>query len=209
MKKGMKWCSWAALLVLGVWVAAAWGAESGSSATVVHDTYLARLITYLKTNFTRATWDLVMRWVNFLILVAVIVKYARTPLIAFLKGKRAETAHMIEEIEGKKRLAEEKIKERQIELQASKDRLKLIQDRIISEGQRQKEKMIAAAQQESRMMLETAHTKISGQIRDAHQTIRSELIELATEKAMEKMPQMLTKEDHDQMIRLWMDQSGR
>ena len=31
----------------------------------------------------------------------------------------------------------------------------------------------------------------------------------AAEKAMEKMPQMLTKEDHDQMIRLWMDQSSR
>jgi len=209
MKKSLRWFPWATFLVLGVWAAVAWGAETGSSAPVVHDTYLARLITYLKTNFTRASWDLVMRWVNFLILVAVIVKYARAPVIAFLKGKRAETAHIIEEIEGKKQLAEEKIRERQIELQASKDRLKLIQDRIISEGQRQKEKMIAAAQQESRMMLETAHTKISGQIRDAHQTVRSELIELATEKAMEKIPQMLTKEDHDQMIRLWIEQSGQ
>jgi len=209
MKKSMNWLPWATLLILGAWVAVAWGAETGASAPVVHDTYLARLITYLKTNFTRATWDLVMRWVNFLILVAVIVKYARAPVIAFLKGKRAETAHLIQEIEEKKRLAEEKIKERQIELQASKDRLKLIQDRIISEGQRQKDKMIAAAQQESRMMLATAHTKISGQIRDAHQTVRSELIEMATEKAMEKMPQILTKEDHDHMIRLWMEQSSR
>ena len=69
--------------------------------------------------------------------------------------------------------------------------------------------MIAAAQQESRMMLETAHTKIGGRIRDAHQAIRSELIELATHKALEKMPRMITDEDHDQMIRLWMEQSSR
>lgn len=195
--------------VLGCWAAIAWGAETGSASPIVQDTSLVRLVDYLKINFSRATWDLVMRWVNFLILVAVIIKYARAPLIAFLKGKRAEMAHIIEEIEEKKRLAEEKIKERQIELQASKERLKLIQERIISEGQRQKEKVIAAAQQESRMMLETAHTKIGGRIRDAHQTIRSELIELATHKALEKMPRMITDEDHDQMIRLWMEQSSR
>ncbi len=208
MVKSMKWWLWAALLVCGIWGTAALGADTGSSAPVVHDTYIARLITYFKTNFSRATWDLVMRWVNFLILVAVIIKYARGPVIDFLKGKRAETALMIEQIEGKKQLAEEKIKERQIELQASKDRLKLIQDRIIAEGQRQKEKMITAAQQESRLMLETAHTKISGQIRDAHQAVRSELIEMATEKAMEKMPRMLTQKDHDQMIHLWIQQSN-
>lgn len=208
-KPWTRWCLWIGLLAIGGWTTLAWGAESGSSSPVVHDTYLARLIEYIKLNYTRATWDLVMRWVNFLILVAVIVKYARTPVIDFLKGKRAETAHTIEEIDEKKRLAEEKIKARQIELQASKERLKLIQNRIVSEGQRQKEKMIAAAQQESRMMLETAHSKISGQIRDAHQTIRTELIETATQKALEKIPAMMTERDHDQMVHLWMEQSGR
>ncbi len=207
MRKNWKYCLWAALLIAGGWTAVSWGAETGSTSPAVHDTYLARVIEYLKTNYSRASWDLLMRWVNFLILVGVIVKYARAPVIAFLKGKRAETARAIEEIEGKKRLAEEKIKERQIELQASKDRLKLIQDRIISEGQRQKERMIDAAQQESRRMLETARAKIGGQIREAHKTLRSELIELATVKAMEKLPGMLTQEDHDQMVRLWMEQS--
>jgi F-type H+-transporting ATPase subunit b len=197
------------LLVLGALAAVAWGADTSSPPPAGDETSLASLVLYLKTHFSRATWDLIMRWVNFLILAAVIIKYARTPVIDFLKGKRAETARVIEEIEEKKRSAEEKIKARQIELQASKERLKLIQDRIISEGQRQKEKMIADAQKESRMMLETAHTKVSGQIRDAHHAIRSELIETATEKALERMPQMMTEEDHDQMVRLWFEQSGR
>lgn len=209
MTGGKRWTLWIVLLVLGAWAAVAWGAETSSPSPAGDETSLARLMLYLKTHFSRATWDLVMRWVNFLILAAVIIKYARAPVIDFLKGKRAETARIIEDIEEKKRSAEDKIKARQIELQASKKRLKLIQDRIISEGQRQKEKMIADAQRESRMMLETAHTKVSGQIRDAHHTIRLELIEMATEKALEKMPLMITEEDHDQMIRLWIEQSGR
>jgi F-type H+-transporting ATPase subunit b len=112
-------------------------------------------------------------------------------------------------IEEKKRLAEEKVNAGQIKLQAGKERLKLIHDRIVSEGQRQKEKMIAAAKQEARIMLETAHTKIGGQIRDAHHTIRAELIEAATEKALEKLPRLITDQDHERMIRLWMEESER
>lgn len=205
----VKGAFWVSFLMLVLWSAAAWAAETAPSGPIVHDTYLARLIQYLKTNFTRATWDLTMRWVNFLILVAVIVKYARAPVINFLKGKRQETARTIELIEEKKRTAEEKIREGQIKLQASKERLKLIHDRIISEGQRQKSMMIDAAKQESRIMLETAHSKIGGQIREAHQTIRTELVDSAIEQALEKLPRLVTDKDQDRMIKLWMEQSGR
>ena len=204
-----KWRILLLLLVLGCGATIAWCDETGASSESVPSTYLDSLIQYLKINFSRASWDLMMRWINFLILTAVIIKYARAPVTAFLKDKRTETARTIEEIERKKQLAEEKIKARQIELQASKERLKLIQDRIISQGQRQKEKMIAAAQQESRIMLEAAHTKISGRIRNAREIIRSEIIETATEKALQKMPAMMTKKDHDQLVHLWMEQSGR
>jgi hypothetical protein len=77
------------VFLLGMWALDIWAAETGPSTQIFDDTYLARLIHYLKTNYSRATWDLTMRWVNFLILAVVIVKYSKQPLISFLKGKQA------------------------------------------------------------------------------------------------------------------------
>ncbi|MGD9366723.1 MAG: ATP synthase F0 subunit B [Desulfobacteraceae bacterium] len=197
------------VFLLGLWALDIWAADFGASSQIIDDTYFSRLIHYLKTNYSRATWDLTMRWVNFLILAGVIVKYAKGPVISFLKGKQAETARSIELIEEKKRQAEEKIKERQIQLKASQERLKLIRDRIVSEGQRQKEQMIAAAKQESQIMLESARAKIDSQIRDAYQTVREELIDMAVDKAMVKLPQMMTAKDHQEVIGLWMEEAHR
>lgn len=204
-----KTATWMGLLALVTWNTAAWAAETMSSTNQVDASSLTRLIQYLKDNYTRASWDLLMRWVNFLILVAVIIKYARAPVISFLKGKQTETARAIERIEAEKQAAEQKIREGRIKLQASQERLEMIKTRIVSEGQRQKAKMIAAAEQESRVLLESARTRVDSQIRDAYQIIRAELIESAAEKAMERLPRLMTDQDHERLVGLWMEKAGR
>jgi len=54
-------------------------------------------------------------------------------------------------------------------------------------------------------MLESAKAKIEGQIREAYALIKAELIDTATEQAVVKLPQMITVEDHERFIRLWID----
>lgn len=200
---------WVGLFVVGIYTAAAWATETVSASTAADESFVTRTVQYVKANFSRATWDQVMRWVNFLILVAVIVKYARTPLISFFNGKQAETARAFERIETEKKLAEQKVNEGRIKLEASQERLEKIKSRIVSEGQRQKETIIAAAEQESRVMLESARARIDSQIREAYQIIREDLIESATEKAMEKLPRLVTDQDHERMVGLWMEQAGQ
>lgn len=201
---------WGICLTLGLFTAIdLWAAGTTPSSPVEYDTYLSRGVQYMKSNFTRDTWDLTMRWLNFLILVAIIVKYARAPVINFLKGKRTEMARAIELVEEKKRLAEEKVKERQIQLEASQQRLKLLRDRIVSEGQRRKEQIIVSAKQESRIMMESARAKVDNQINDAYQIIRQELVEIAVDKAMDRLPGMLTEQDHQRMIDIWMQEAER
>ncbi|MGD8834965.1 MAG: ATP synthase F0 subunit B [Desulfobacteraceae bacterium] len=199
---------WITVLALGSLATAVWATETAPPSNAADNAFFSQLIQYLKTNYTRATWDLVMRWVNFLILVAVIIKYARTPVVGFLRGKQAETARAIERIEAEKQLAEQKVRQGRIKLQASQQRLDMIRDRIVSEGQRQKAKMIDAAKHESRIMLESARSRVDNQIRDAYQVIRAELIELAAEKAMSKLPRLMTDQDHERMVGLWMDSAG-
>lgn len=197
------------LLAGGLWLGIVWAAEPGETPKVVHASILSQWITYLKTHCTRATWDDLMRWVNFFILGGVIYKYARTPMANFLQGKKAETARAIGRMEEKKRQAEAKIQDGQAQLQNSNERLERIKERVIAEGQRLKAQMIADAKSEGRIMLEAAKIRIENQIRDAYQIIRAELIETAADKALAKLPQMMTEKDHERMVDLWMEEAKR
>jgi F-type H+-transporting ATPase subunit b len=157
--------------------------------------------------FSRETWDLFMRWVNFFILAGLIFKYARAPLVNFLKGSQAETALFIQSLEEKKREAEGKIQEGQTRLKDSKARLEQIAERYVSDGRQRKEQIIEDAKTESRLLLDATQARIENQIQEANRTIRTELIEAAVEKALVKLPKMITDKDNERMIALWMEEA--
>ncbi|MGD9008804.1 MAG: ATP synthase F0 subunit B [Desulfobacteraceae bacterium] len=186
-----------ALIVVVLWsgVGLAGQAESGN--------VFKRGINFINEN--RQTWDLIMRWVNFIILAVVIIKYARAPLAQFLKEKRAETSLTIKQLEEKKAEAKLKIRDGQIQLKSSQDKLALIKERILAEGQKRKDKIIEEARQESRLMLATAQVKIENQIRDAAEKIKIELIDMAVQRAEARLPQLLVRQDHNRLIEQWMD----
>jgi F-type H+-transporting ATPase subunit b len=148
---------------------------------------------------------MIMRWVNFIILAALIIKYARKPLTNFLNQQRDEVAALIKRYEGQKKEAELKIQEGRRQLAESEQRLKIVEERIIAEGQRRKAAAIEAARSESRIMIEAAQGKIEGQIREAYGILRGEIIDLATEKALSKISSVINDEDQDRLVHLWLD----
>jgi F-type H+-transporting ATPase subunit b len=184
-------------LVVVLWssVSLAGQAESGN--------IFKRGINFINEN--RQTWDLIMRWINFVILAAVIIKYARAPLAQFLKEKRAETSLTIKQLEEKRAEAELKIRDGRNQLKSSQDKLALIKERVLAEGRKRKEKIIEEARQESRLMLTTAQVKIENQIRDAAEKIKIELIDMAVQRAEARLPQLLARQDHNRLIEQWMD----
>lgn len=193
------WAIVTAGMILGCWVVDVCAAEPISGKVPDH------WFDAFQVGFSRPIWDTLMRWVNFIILAAVIYKYAKAPVVSFLKEKRAETALSIEQLEKKKRAAEEKIRQGRIQLQASQERLVSIKERIVSEGQRRKAQIIEQAHQESQRMLDGARLKIDSRIREAYNAVRLELIDMAAEKAADKLSRMITKNDQVQLVGQWMD----
>ena len=155
--------------------------------------------------FTRESYDLMMRWLNFIILATLIIKYARRPIANFLSEKKKEVATSIENLEARKKAVQEKLKEGRRQLTASEERLASIKERIIAEGENRKAQIIADSQKESRIMLETAQLRISHQIRETQARLKSELIDSATQMTIAKLPGILTAADHERLIRQWMD----
>lgn len=155
--------------------------------------------------FTRESYDLMMRWLNFIILAALIIKYARRPIANFLQEKKNEVAESIENLEARKKAVQMKLEEGRRQLTASEERLASIKDRIIAEGENRKAQLIADSQNESRIMLETAQLRISHQIQEMHARLKSELIDSATQMTIAKLPEMITAADHERLISQWMD----
>ena len=144
----------------------------------------------------RPTFDLVMRWLNFGIIVFILVKYARTPIKDFLLSRREEVAREIEMVEEKKEAANKKIQDAARMLDESEVRFARVKERIIQEGETKKQKLIEDAQQESKILLESTMKKIESQLLDAKRAFKSELVDTAISLAMKRLPDEITTEDN-------------
>ena len=156
----------------------------------------------------RPTYDLIMRWVNFLILVFVIVKFARVPLRNFLSGQKDTITREIQEMEASRQAAQAKIAEINQQLDEITGRMEKMKTRIVAQGEKRKQEIIDTAQQESRIMLESAKVKIAGRINTATQTIRNEMVDIAVQLAMQKLPQEITSSDNDRLLDHYLTAAG-
>ena len=172
-------------LILTIWVANAWAGDG--------------------FEFTRETYDLIMKWVNFIILAVVIIKYASRPIANFLDDRKNEVATVISRLESKKQAAKEKLAEYQRRLTASKNRLEEIQNRIVAEGEARKAQLIAEAENDSRIMIDATRVRIDHMFRETQSRIASELVDAAAQIALTQLPSLITADDHERMIHNWLE----
>jgi len=148
----------------------------------------------------RPTYDLIMRWLNFVILALVLIKFARRPLIDFLAGKKEEIAREIQRMEKEKEQAALKVAEAHKMLEESSIRFENLKERIIRQGEKRKQAIIAEAHRESEILLEGAKRKIDSQMLQAENTLRSEMIDMAVNVAIERLPGQVTENDNQKLL---------
>lgn len=167
--------AWTMCLFLWIGIVEALGAEAGAG--------------------WRPTYDLVMRWLNFGILVALFFKYARKPLVAFLKGQASQIEKNIQSVEAEKEAIEARVRELEEHQAKSRERFKAIEERIISHGELKKQRIIEDAHTESRLLLESAKRRMAFEIIAARQNLRNEIVDQAVDLAMQKLPRQMTDQD--------------
>jgi F-type H+-transporting ATPase subunit b len=148
----------------------------------------------------RPIYDLAMRWVNFIILAVVIVKFGRVPLKNFLQGRQADIARQIEELEQEKNDVLAEVDQNLKAIDASQERFENMKTRIMRHGEKRKHEIIEAGKRESTILIEGAKRKIENQIRMAEQRIRSELIDAAFGIALERLPKVVNAADDERQI---------
>ncbi|MCP4630165.1 MAG: ATP synthase F0 subunit B [bacterium] len=148
----------------------------------------------------RPIFDLIMRWVNFLILAFLLIKFSRVPLKSFLEGKKADIAREIEKLEADKNRILLEIDENRKQIENSKERLSQLKKSIIAQGEKNKIKIIQDAERESKILLESAKQKIENRVADARELLKAELVDEAITIAMKKLPESITDQDNQKFI---------
>ncbi len=148
----------------------------------------------------RPTYDVIMMWVNSLILFGVLYKFLKNPFLDFIHQKKMETEKDLQRAEDQKVMAETKIKESKQMLEEGEDRFKKIKERIIAQGEARKAQIIEEAKEQSQYMMTEATRKIDSYIIRARKKFREEMIDIAFEKALEKIPEVITEEDGERFV---------
>ena len=153
----------------------------------------------------RPTYDMVMRWLNFGILIVLFFRYARKPLAAFLNGKSRQIQENIKEVEKEKEAIKKRVNELQLERKEGRQHLQEIRARVISQGKRKKQKIIDDAKKESHLLLESAKQKIGHEITSAREKLQAEMVDRSIELAMQKLPQLMTDQDTQNSLKVYLD----
>lgn len=148
----------------------------------------------------RPIFDLVMRWVNFLILAFLLVKFSRAPVKKFFEGRKQDIADEIRVLETEKEKMLGQIEESKQKLENSQKRLSELKKTIIAQGEKIRQKIIEEAELESKMMLMSAKQKMDSRIIEARQVLKGELVDRAIALAMDLLPEKITEEDNKKFI---------
>ena len=156
----------------------------------------------------RSIYDVVMKWVNFGIFAFLMIKFLKEPLRKFFAGRKTELANQIDALEKEKEEIIRSIDSTQKELEGSGARLAALKEKVTHRGEREKAAMITEAQDQSRIMLESAQRKVAYRIKQAKANFRSELIDSAVNAAMEQLPSQVTDADNKKLLQLFLNDPG-
>lgn len=152
----------------------------------------------------RPLYDLVMMWVNFVILVAILVKFLHRPLRAFLEERRDIVRETLERLESDKRGIEAEIDALQQSLEERRRRAEALHQRIVDRGRSERRELVAGARQEAHRRLAKARQQIEARQREAWQTLRNDIVDAAVDRAMTELPRHVTPESQKALVDLFL-----
>jgi len=153
----------------------------------------------------RSTYDLVLRWINFAIIIFLLIKFGKKPLMNYLHSRKDSLAKDIALLEQKKNKANQSIEEAKQQLEESVSYFAGLKERIVRQGTTRKEKIIDDARKESALMMEASKQKITALIQNAKNSFRSELIDVAFNIVMDKIPGRITDEDNNKLLAQYLE----
>lgn len=182
------WCVAITLLSMVLAAAAAWAAGGGEGG-----------------DHAAEMKDFAWRVANFLVLMGLLYWMMWKKIRAFFTGRREEIKSSLEEAEVVKADAEKKFKEYDEKLKKAEEEIQNISAMIRQQGEEEKQRIIADAGRAAEKMKEDAKARMDQELKKARNELRLEASELAIQMAEDILKKKVTKEDHEGMVREYLD----
>lgn len=148
-------------------------------------------------------------YVNFAVLVGVLVYLLRKPMKEFLTQKREAVEKMLKDSEAARDDAARKVQEMQAKLQGMEADIAEIRKSAEREAQTEKERVLADAREEARRILENAEKEIAGRFKVAVRDLKEYVANEAATKAEGIVKQKLKDDSHEALIDTYISNLSR
>jgi F-type H+-transporting ATPase subunit b len=145
--------------------------------------------------------DLLYRTINFALLVIILfVVVKKTSIKDFFANRREEIKNNFEELNKEKELAEKRYQELEQKLKEFESSKKEIIEQYKADGEVEKGKIIAEAEQRAEQILEQAELTIQREIQAAGDMLKQEVLDNAAIKAQEILVKEMKESDQDHLV---------
>jgi len=148
----------------------------------------------------RAPYNIIMLWVNFGILVALFVKFARKPLMEFLRGVRDKLEEELGVLKKQHGDKTSHVDSEETKLREIQQHLDEIRARIIEMGEKEKQKIIEQAKVAAAKMIEDAKAYSQFQMTKARKQLSDEMVDIAISKVEARLKQEISAEDNEKLV---------
>lgn len=144
--------------------------------------------------------DFLFRVVNFILVVAIIWKFAGKQIKEFFRGRQYQIKTELEELDSRRKQAEAKLKEVEKSIANIEAEKKSILDDYRKQGESLKASIIADAQRKAEHIKAQAETAVSQEVKLATESLRAQVAEMVVETAEKMLKEKLSDKKQQQLI---------
>ena len=154
--------------------------------------------------------DLLYRFINFALLVIILfVAIRKSGLKDSLAGRIDEIKQKLEDLRKEKEEAESRYRDIEKKLRDFEAKKKEIIAQFHNEGQAEKERIIAEANERAKQIVEQTELTIQQEMQSAKDRLRRDVMELAATQAQEIIAKEMTDEDQDRLVSEFIERVGK
>ncbi len=154
--------------------------------------------------------DLLYRFINFALLVIILfVAIRKSGLKDSLAGRIDEIKKRLEDLREEKEEAESKYRDIEKKLRDFEAKKREIIELFQKEGQAEKERIIAEANERAKQIVEQAGLSIQQEMQSAKDRLRRDVMELAATQAQEIIAKEMTDEDQERLVSEFIERVGK
>lgn len=145
--------------------------------------------------------DLIFAMINFLVLFAILNKFAFKPLLKVMDARKAEIKQDLEEAAEANAAAQKSREEYLAQLERAKEDAQQIINEAVKAGEKTKEEIIEQAHEETALMVDKARAMIQQEKEEALLELRDEVSTLVVLAAGKLVEESLDEKEHVRLAR--------